>query len=236
MATSRLVLVVSTNAAQRTRVVDWLAASGHEVIAADTFDRARGQIDRHRPDLLIADIKLEAYNGLHLAIWMQSRGLRSRTILIGEPDSVLQQEAERASAVFLSPPLFAPDFVQIVKATLDACASARQSPRRPVSLDGDISGVPVRIVDVSYGGVGLELVLSPGSALPMYFTLRLAPGELACRFRRVWARIDVEGQLACGAAVPTVDSHAGLAWRAILDALDDPQPGTASGGATLRVS
>jgi hypothetical protein len=217
-------------------MVDWLAASGYEVHAADTFDCARDHIDRHRPDLLIADIKLEAYNGLHLAIWTQSRGLRSRSILIGEPDLVLQQEAERVSAVFVSPPLVAPDFLQIVQSALDAPASARQSPRRMVRLDGNISGIPVKVIDVSYGGVCLELADVPGSIVPAYFTLRLAPNEAACRFRRVWARVGAEGHLVCGAAVPTVDSHAGLAWRAILDELEEAQRLIDADGVKLRVS
>ena len=53
-------------------MVSLLEASGHSVVFALDFDAALKALLEQPPDLLIADVRLEAYNGLHLAARCQS--------------------------------------------------------------------------------------------------------------------------------------------------------------------
>ena len=48
-------------------MVSLLEASGHSVVFALDFDAAVKALLEQPPDLLIADVRLDAYNGLHLA-------------------------------------------------------------------------------------------------------------------------------------------------------------------------
>ena len=52
-----------------------------------------------QPDLLITEIRLAAYNGLHLALRARARGISS--IVIGGPDLLFERDAERFGARYL---------------------------------------------------------------------------------------------------------------------------------------
>src|SRR4249919_1454563 len=101
MDKARSVLVVSRDPRRQAELQEWLAPAGYEVSAAEDFDTARRLLEVVAPDVLVADVKLGAYNGLHLAIWLRGRGLNTKAILIGQPDRVLQEEAARARAAYL---------------------------------------------------------------------------------------------------------------------------------------
>ena len=51
------------------------------------------------PDLLISEVRLGEYNGLHLALRAQVRGIRA--IVIGVRDRVIQQDAAMLGATYL---------------------------------------------------------------------------------------------------------------------------------------
>ena len=87
-------------------VLSALSALGFDVTVAETFKDARSVMGgAERPALLLTDVKLREYNGLHLV-------LRGRTLWPGlaaivtsdAPDPVLQTEAERLGATFLVMP------------------------------------------------------------------------------------------------------------------------------------
>jgi hypothetical protein len=52
------------------------------------------------PSLLISEVRLGDYNGLHLALRARSSGIPS--IVVGSVDSVLQREAERLAVAYLT--------------------------------------------------------------------------------------------------------------------------------------
>ena len=80
-------------------------AAGHEIVVRADFGSAKSELDRQPPDLLIAQVRLGAFNGLHLAIRAQGLGLPTQTILIGERDAVLESEARQQHARYLTLPL-----------------------------------------------------------------------------------------------------------------------------------
>jgi hypothetical protein len=63
------------------------------------FKSARQSLLEHRPAILVTDLRLGAYNGLHLACVANTTRIGTRTIVFGDPmDPVLAREAQRIGA------------------------------------------------------------------------------------------------------------------------------------------
>lgn len=94
------VLVVMPNpvAARATR--DWVQASGFEAVICTSFAGSRRHL-RRTPDVVIADVRLGAFNGLHVAIRAQWEGIPS--IVIGPDDAVLRKEARALGVSYVTP-------------------------------------------------------------------------------------------------------------------------------------
>ena len=77
-----------------------LKESGHEVVFAPGFEPAIRKLDQIAPDLLITDVRLGGFNGLHLVIRSQSSRPKMRSILLDRVhDPVVALDAERQGAV-----------------------------------------------------------------------------------------------------------------------------------------
>ncbi len=220
MHRGRRVLVVSGQPQRRQELLSWLTADGYDVEVAAGFPGARSSIDARKPDLLVTDVKLDAYNGLHLAIWTRGRQLATQTVLIGEPDLVLQKEAERERTVYLTPPLDEREFLAVVADVLEAHRS-RRSPRKRVALDAIVDGAFASVVDLSYEGVCIALHDAEGLALPPDFELQLPAYDIVCRVQRVWTGRPFNSQsvLLCGAALSAVAGSAASPWRHLVDSI-----------------
>jgi DNA-binding NtrC family response regulator len=81
-----------------------LRETDYQVVALSDFATARAALEQQPPDLLISEVKLGAYNGLHLAIVAHVRQGATRSIIIGPPDPVMEREAHRQHAVYLTTP------------------------------------------------------------------------------------------------------------------------------------
>lgn len=99
------VLVVASCPVVADTIAAWLASDGHETTVVSDFASAKPQLDANPPDLLIAQIKLGAFNGLHLAIRARARKQAIASIVIGDADSVLQAEARQQHVRYLTEPL-----------------------------------------------------------------------------------------------------------------------------------
>lgn len=218
MSRSRRALVVCGESSRRRELSDWLATDGYDVDQVVGFINARRSLEVSHPDLLVSDVKLEAYNGLHLAIWSRGQQLGTQTVLIGEPDLVLEREAERERAVYLSPPFDQGTFLRTVNALVESHRS-RRSPRRRVSLDASVDGVVASVIDLSYEGVCIALHNAESLALPPFFTLRVPAYDIACRVQRVWTGrpASARGTLLCGAELPAAETPSAASWRALVD-------------------
>jgi DNA-binding response OmpR family regulator len=97
------ILVVTSTRDVADRVLRSVA--GHEVVVRTDFQSAKAELDQQPPDVLVAQVRLGAFNGLHLAIRARGRGLPTQTILIGEPDAVLEDEARQQHARYLTWPV-----------------------------------------------------------------------------------------------------------------------------------
>lgn len=202
-------------------LVEWLSRGGYTVRVLRTFAAARAELDGAAPDLLIAQIKLGAYNGLHLAIRARSRGAKTPVILIGDADSVLQAEAERQQAAYLTMPVDEQLLLETVKRAEGDYRPTRRSPRKRVPmLDALVNDVRARVLDVSYEGLRLQLTDEQPAMVPPYFMLRIPMFNVSCRAQRVWT-LDPPDKVGlwCGATIVGVDPAGAVAWRALVDSV-----------------
>ena len=118
-----MVLVVSSDPADRLGTALLLETAGYRVLSAGNFDEAKHLLAIESPDMLITDLRLGPYNGLHLV-------LRSRTdhpemaalVTSRVPDAVLEAEALRQCAGFLLLPASDDELLDAVIASLGSAS------------------------------------------------------------------------------------------------------------------
>jgi DNA-binding NtrC family response regulator len=101
----RRVLVVAPSAQVASTVLTVLSSAGFQAARLTDFRDAREALDADPPDLLITEVRLGAYNGLHLAIRARGRGLPTPIIVVGPSDAILEAEARRQEAFYLESPV-----------------------------------------------------------------------------------------------------------------------------------
>jgi two-component system, NtrC family, response regulator AtoC len=100
------VLIVQPDELARQDMTNALAAVGFIVTEASSFEAAKRVLDRAAIDVLLTELRLGKYNGLHLVIRAQSvRADVVAVIISPTADRVLQREADALGATFvLGPP------------------------------------------------------------------------------------------------------------------------------------
>jgi DNA-binding response OmpR family regulator len=117
--TGRRVLVVAPHAAVADVVLGWLNSEGHEAVWVRDFDSAKPALDAEPPDLLITELKLGQFNGVHLAIRARGHSPKTSTIVIGDDDLVLERDARDQQAVYVrEPELMTSSFANTARALL----------------------------------------------------------------------------------------------------------------------
>jgi DNA-binding NtrC family response regulator len=93
-------LVVAPTHAIACKLFAWLTDAGWAPLLVPSFLDAKQHLEQN-PSLMVAEIRLGEYNGLHLALRAQVRGIP--VVVIGECDAVLQREAEEVGAAYMPP-------------------------------------------------------------------------------------------------------------------------------------
>ena len=97
MTLQRTVLLVTASPPRGQAMASAIRRLGHRALVATTFDAAKQQL-AGAPHLLVADLKLGAYNGLHLAL----RAAASEIPAIVMADPSFESEVEQVGAVWMS--------------------------------------------------------------------------------------------------------------------------------------
>lgn len=219
-----LVFVVSSDAATLRRTEALLAEQGNLVSVAASFPAARDLLRAARPDLLIADLRLEAFNGLHLAVFGRAQFPQLQVIITNpEPSEPFKAEAAKLGAVFFSRTLGESAFIELVRSVLSNASGEasriRQWPRKRTTsdLEAQIAGEPAHVVDVSYGG--LRLAFNGERDVPAEFELTLPAANVTLRAQRVWTTRSATGddELWCGVTVAPGGELPPLEWRDFVD-------------------
>ena len=96
-----------------------LSGEGYVVATVPSFQGAKQRFHSFGPDLVVAAIRLEALNGLHLAAWVHFDHPDVPVIVIHTAhDPVLETDARRLAATFVVQPLENPGFLQHVQAAV----------------------------------------------------------------------------------------------------------------------
>jgi DNA-binding response OmpR family regulator len=90
------ILVVSSDTEALGTMLEVLSGAGYEASGAATFSEGKRLLDVESPDLLIADERLEAFNGLHLILRGRHLGSDLQGIVVSaSEDAGLEAEARR---------------------------------------------------------------------------------------------------------------------------------------------
>lgn len=212
------ILVVSADPHVLSGRVTALRRAGFSARACSSFPDARRTLEEGAPpEVLVTDVRLGPYNGLHLVAVARVEFPRTVAIVIGGQDHVLEVEAGGLGARYLLTPVTPHDLEMAIAELLAVPRPKRRWPRKRLASDvaATVEGLPGRLLDVSYGGACLEVF---GSA-PPGDSLRVVIPEFGIDLRgqRVWAhRADPLHPAACGVAFAMPDNPR---WQSYVDAV-----------------
>ena len=153
------VLVVD-DSLDRPDITGALKAGGYRVTSAATFEQATEIMARDPPDVLVTELRLGAFNGLHLII--RSRAHKLNTVAVihtAHPDPVLEAEALRLNADYFKRPVDTPTLLAVIAQRLGHRPERRASSRRQINepFHVTVEGSPAEIVDISDEGFRIEM-------------------------------------------------------------------------------
>ena len=126
------VVIVAQNPALATALLSWLGSAGYELAIVTNFAAAKALLDTE-PALLISEVKLGEYNGLHLALRARSAGIPA--IVIGPNDPVLKKDADELGAIYLTSVLRRRHVLDVIAERLGAAAASAAPAVLPVAGD-----------------------------------------------------------------------------------------------------
>jgi len=217
------ILIVDANSNGLAGAQQALAAAGHRVAEVSTFEQATSQLALDCPDLLISAIRLKAFNGLHLLLRARADHADLPVIITGHVTDC-SSDIARYGARFLPDPVDPSILLRNVSELLAGRAprdptGERRWPRKPVGLQATVHETSARIVELSYGGLRLEMAESPGDT-EATIDIRLPTLGLSVRAVPRWSKpVEDNGSWWCGAEIAATGSDAAQAWRWIVDSL-----------------
>ncbi len=220
------VLIVDENLDALATTEGWLKEAEYETTAASSFLEARAALDTEAFDVLIADVRLGAYNGIHLVLLARYRTPQIRAIVTDTAgNGSLRTDARRAGAhLFLPKPLERWELLSAVEAAAHAGESDEAVQRRwpRVTLarpwEGRIADAPALVIDVSYGGVCVETAKPQRAESGLLLRLDLVEPALSLQVRTIWAReAPSPGKWCFGAEIAGSDPAVDHSWRSVVD-------------------
>lgn len=216
------ILVLDDDEHALSGIVELLRDAGHHVTGAATYDAAKRLLAVSTFDLLISDVRLRSYNGLHLVQQTHVEHPEMAVIIItGYDDPMVELEAHRYRAELVRKPIQPVQFAAKVATVLAAVRRQRRWPRKRVvgGFRVTIAGRPAAVVDVSYGGLRLEL--PDRTPLPDAFDVEVAGIGLHLEVEPVWTQYaPTANGTVCGATLAAEHTPSARTWRAIVDRLN----------------
>jgi DNA-binding response OmpR family regulator len=218
------ILIVDPDSAAVAVAVRVLAKAGYRVAPVGSFDEAMRQVASDCPDLLVSALRLGAFNGLHVLFRCRAVYSAMPVVIVGAVRDH-SPDIERYGARFLPSPVDSASLLASISELL-----AGRAPRDPFGvrcwrrkraiIDAFVLDSSVRVLDISYGGVRLELP-SPPQALRTPIDIKLPTLGLSFKIVPRWAKqMEGGGAWWCGAEVALPGSDATRHWRWLVDSLN----------------
>jgi CheY-like chemotaxis protein len=214
------VLVLEDDENALAGIVELLSESGYDVTSASAYEDAKRILSGTTFDLFLTDVRLRSFNGLNLVKKVRQESPETGVVIMtGYDEPLMQLEASRYSAQFLKKPIKSRELLDCVRRSLSSVRRERRWPRKRV-LGGfrvTAAGRPAAVVDVSYGGLCLEIPAA--DSVPALFDVEVSGINLHLMVEPVWSSARVSGALVCGAALASDATPAARTWREIVDRL-----------------
>jgi len=213
---ARTVLLVSTDPQQLSQYERAVAPIVDVVQMATTFPQAKTILRQQPPDVLVTELRLNEFNGIHLALWSRVRLPHLRSVIIGNSDPSLEADARALGLAYLKEN----GAQAIAQATQEAFVTEvpqRRWPRKrlPVGLCAQVNGRCAVVIEVGYGGFRVQTMEPLGIRAQDEFALHIPEFDIRANATRVW----VESGHRCGASLAETDTLPGSRWRTFVDAL-----------------
>ena len=214
------VLVLEDDEHALSGIVELIRSAGHDVTGAASYETAKQLLAASGYDLLVSDVRLRSFNGLHLV--MQTRADHPDTaviIITGYDDPLIDLEAHRYHAELVRKPIKPSHFLGLVNEMLSGVRRQRRWPRKRVEggFRVTVKGRTAAVVDVSYGGLRIEM--APTSPLPDSFDVEVTGIGLQLQVHPVWQVTDDRRGTMIGATLAAEHSASAQTWRDIVDRL-----------------
>jgi len=217
------ILLVDDDAATRAGLMELLTGAGYDARAASTFEEGMRALRADTPDLLIADVRLGAFNGLQLLV--SSPRSVPAIVITGFADPVLESDARQHGADYVLKPVMPSVLLDMVRRRLAQVETSRFDTLRRwerISVPGGIAArideQPARILDVSYGGLRFQMprIGDP----PVSVNVSPTSADVSVRADVVWHAELGEHAWLVGAAVSQTNAVVAREWRALVDSLN----------------
>jgi DNA-binding NtrC family response regulator len=127
------ILVVDGDASALASLVQPLRNAGYRTVGADSFETGRHLLHTEWFDLLITDVRLAAYNGLHLVFHSRVFNPACKTIVLATvPDASIESETWRLGAHYVARPIEDESLLALVGTVLQG--THQQAPDRSQAL------------------------------------------------------------------------------------------------------
>ena len=220
-AMAQILVVAQTQSPESLYPTSLLWRGGYDLQLANGFDAATRMLERTEPDLLISEVRLGSYNALHLVIRSQRTHPKMRSIIVDRVhDPVTEIDAIREGAAYLVQPS-AEDLLEYVSHLLAETMPQRRWPRKQLAegLDARVARRPARVVELSYGGMRLEL--QEAGRIPSRFQMKIPRFDMVVRARPIWTHYTSAGSLSCGAELSEGNPKMLALWRHFVDTVQD---------------
>ena len=113
------ILVVSSDSEALAAVLDVLNTAGYQTNGASTFSEGKRLLSETNPDVLIADERLEAFNGMHLVLRGRYLDASLDAIVVTERDDRwLEAEARRLNVPCVVKPNDPREWLRVISETI----------------------------------------------------------------------------------------------------------------------
>lgn len=201
--------------AMKEGTADALRAGGMRITTARSFQQAIDLVVAEPLDALVTELRLGAFNGLHLIMRLRDHSPDAVAIVhTAFPDPVLEAQARQLGANYLVQDEDESALVDLVAARTGEREERRHGWRKKVAepIAAVIASIPARLVDICADGFCVEvrqgLVKSP-------VEMRIPGHDVSITARVVWARRTTDGLdgLRLGANLLNVTSATALKWQ-----------------------
>jgi DNA-binding response OmpR family regulator len=201
-----------------------LVPAGYTVDSALTFEEGVRSVTADPPDVLIAALRLERFNGVHLVLRTRSVQPTVACAVTGIPGD-RSSDIEALEIPYVDAPVTKAGLLTAVARLIDgrpprSASIQRRWPRKRAFLPATISDAAVEVVDLSYGGLRLRgVACRAGIGKPMDIEFPTLGLSIVATPRWTNSGQSEDGISWCGAELLYAGSDGGERWRGVVDSL-----------------